>query len=121
VNPVLVAQGPPPIIHVQAVVDLQPGQEWYSDAFALIPGRNLRVRAVGTTRFYLRVVDTAYWDQLRGPAVPRPYRSWPFTPGADATTFDFDLPVNIGGPYRVVIRVGVFSRAGRVRVRISQD
>lgn len=120
-TPAYMARGASPTVHVQSLVDLQPGQEWSSDAFDLTPGHNLSVHAVGTTRFYLRVVDTALWDQLRGPQAIRPFRPWPFTPGADATTFDFVVPIYIGGPYRVVIRVGVFSHAGRVRVRIAQD
>jgi len=108
---------------VEKVIDLKPGQEWYSDPFELHPGRTLHMYAVGTVPVYLAAVDTARFDQLSeerraGPGSSNP---WPFQFGEDRRTHDEVTPIRIGGPFRVVARLGVFNNAGRVRLKISEE
>jgi hypothetical protein len=106
---------------VEQVIDLQPGAEWYSPPFALHIGRTLHVWGIGTVRFYAHVVNTALFDQLRGPGMQGAPRPWPFPFGSDRTEHDQYAPVQIGGMFRMVVRLGVFNMAGRVRVRVSED
>lgn len=104
-------------------VDLRPGQEWYSEPFELHPGRSVHLHAVGTVRFYTQLVNTARFDELNdsGQAGPESSRPWPFAFGSDSSTHDESTPVVIGGQFRIVLRLGVFNNAGRVRVRVSEE
>jgi len=108
---------------LERVVDLRPGQEWYSDPFELHPGRTVHIYAVGTIPSYIDAVNTALFDQWNeeGKAGPESSRPWPFPFGSDRLTHDRFVPIVIGGPFRLVVRLGVFNTAGRVRVRVSED
>lgn len=116
-------QNPLMPVLLERVIDLQPGEEWYSDPFETHPGRSLHLYAIGTIKFYMTAVNTARFDQLResgraGPGSPNP---WPFSLGVDRSSHDEFVPISIGGPYRLIVRLGVFNPAGRVRVRVSED
>jgi hypothetical protein len=109
------------VILVETVVDLTPGQEWYSGRFTLHPGRTLHEYGVGTVRFYMDVVPTVRFDQLRGANTRQPNQPWPFVPGSDRPVVERSVPVNVGGEFVAVVRLGIFRSAGRVRVSISED
>jgi hypothetical protein len=108
---------------LERTVDLRPGEEWYSDPFELHPGRTLHIYGVATVPFYVDAVNTARFDELRetGRAGPGSSNPWPFAFGADRPNHDRFEPVRIGGAFRLVVRLGVFNPAGRIRVRVSED
>ncbi len=105
------------------VIDLQPGQEWYSDPFDTHPSKTLHLHAVGTQRFYVDIVRTGRFDTYResGKAGPASSNPWPFPFGSDSERVDRHIPIEVGGPYRLVVRLGVFNADGRLRVTISED
>lgn len=101
----------------EVTIDIDPGQEWYSDPFTVSVGQKVHVYGSGTVRFYLGIVDGHRFDRLRGPRPGNLQRGpFPFQFGSDRSEWDVWYVSPASGDYVVVARLGVFNSAGRIRV-----
>ena len=102
----------------EVTIDIDPGQEWYSDPFHLDVGQSVRLYGSGTVRFYLGIVDSHRFESLRAPRPGGDARRgpFPFQFGSDHAEWDTSYVSPVSGDYVVVARLGVFNRAGRIRV-----
>lgn len=99
----------------QAIV-LGAGEEWHSHLIPLELGDDLKVQCRGDHRFYAGFLHEVTYGALRA----RSPHAFPFRFGRDEVTFDRTFPVMAAGGYRVVLRVGGWTPASTISVRLER-
>ena len=74
------------------------------------------VSALGSVKFYCAVVGEGFYQKM---ARQRP-GLFPFSPGTDRASYQSIFEAPARGPYRVVLRLGMFSPAGKITLRVEQ-
>ena len=103
------------VLFEQSIV-LGAGEEWHSHPIPLEPGDDLKVQCRGDHRFYAGFLHDATYEALRA----RSPRSFPFQFGRDEVAFERTYPVRAPGDYRVVLRVGGWTHATTIAVRLER-
>ena len=98
---------------IDQVVTLGTGQEWHSHPIYLQQGPRYEKAWIGTVRAYVGVWAEAEYQRLRARG-----GAFPFVFGTDAFSGVRTFVTQVGGPFRLVVRVGVFTPPGQVRAGV---
>jgi hypothetical protein len=97
-------------------IHLASGGEWHSKPFPLTAGDDLKVVAKGSVRFYAWLYDEQTYQSER----ERSPKVFPFKFGTDQTYFEHTFSIRFDGNYRLVFRVGGWTKAGTIQVEVDR-
>lgn len=98
-----------------ADINLKSGKEWHSKPIALSPGDRLVASASGTRRFYGGLFDRKSYFGLVG----RESGAFGFEFGSDRHGFTDSVRATASEDYYIVLRVGVFTSAATIHLRVE--
>lgn len=102
-------------IVIDGPLELKTGQEWYSKPFDTPIDSIVRIRSIGTQRFYVGIYAEEVFQTLH----KRNPTSFPFDFGSDRKELEDVYIVRIDGPHRVVVRLGSFNSPGKTDLQVE--
>jgi hypothetical protein len=97
-------------------ISLGSGAEWHSSPVPLRAGDDLKITAQSTVRFYAGLYDEPVYATVRRRGAQR----FPFRFGTDQTFFQRTYSIRADGAYRVVFRIGGWTRPGTIQAEIER-
>lgn len=97
-------------------ISLGSGNEWHSAPVPLRAGDDLKITAQSNVRFYAGLFEETVYSSARS----RESRAFPFRIGSDQTLFQRTYSIRVDGSYRVVFRVGGWTRPGTIQAEIER-
>lgn len=98
-------------------IGLSPGGEWYSEPFSLKAGDVVTVSSTSDENFYAGFFPREAFHRRYG----RRGEPFVFEYGTDSAAYTRRLRIPEDDDYYLVVRVGVFSGAGRVKARVVRE